>query len=123
MMSKKKSIKKTITAKDRFRVNKGFKSKLRRIQINALQKKETREESDAVHDMVLENRKFYLDSIIVKTMKGRKTLKHNDLVAEVLRMTRFPCEMDTINDRIKRLISGGYMNLDEGDTKLYHYQA
>ena len=71
--------------------------------------------------MVLENRKFYLDSIIVKTMKGRKTLRHNDLVAEVLRMTRFPCEMETIQQRIKRLITDEYMKPDEKDAKLYHY--
>ena len=42
MMSKKKSIKKTISKEDKFFVNMGFRSKLRRIQINALQKKETR---------------------------------------------------------------------------------
>ena len=104
-------------------MNRNFKSKLRKIQINTLQKKETRADSDAVHDMVLENRKFYIDSLVVKTMKARKTLKHNELVAEVLRMTRFPCEMETINQRITKLIADEYLEKDPTIEKLYHYKA
>lgn len=64
-----------------------------------------------------------MDAAIVKTMKGRKTLKHNDLLAEVIRMTRFPCEVETIVARIKVLIEMEYMRYDESDNKLYHYVA
>ena len=123
MMSKKKSIKKAITKTDKFSVNRQFKSKMRRIQINAIQKKETRQDSDIVHDKVLQDRKYQVDAAIVKTMKGRKTLKHNDLITEVIRLTRFPCEMEYIGVRIKHLIEGEYMEIDRNDERLYHYKA
>lgn len=123
MMSKRRTIRKVITKNDKFKVNFAFRSKLKRIQVNSIQKKETRQESDAVHDKVLADRKLYVDAAIVKTMKGRKTLKHNDLLAEVIRMTRFPCEIETIVSRIKVLIEKEYMRLDDDDNKLYHYVA
>ena len=96
MMSKKRSIKKAITKDDKFKVNRAFRSRMKRIQINALQKKETRKDSDDVHGKVLHDRKIYVDAAIVKTMKGRKTLRHNDLIAEVFRLIRFPMENDVI---------------------------
>ena len=112
MMSKKKTIKKGISATDKFFINLAFKSKMRKIVINTIQKKENRVESDAVHEKVLQDRKHYIDAAVVKTMKGRKTLKHNDLIAEVMRLTRFPCEQDMIMQRIKHLIEAEYMEPD-----------
>lgn len=53
MLAKKKVIKKSITKTDKFKVNRDFKSKMKKIQINSLQKKESRQDSDAVHDKVL----------------------------------------------------------------------
>jgi len=123
VLSKTKSFKKTISKDDKFAVNRQFKSKMRRITINAIQKKETRQDSDNVHDKVLQDRKYQVDAAIVKTMKGRKTLRHNDLLTEVLRLTRFPCEIDYIVARIKHLIIGEYMSIDKRDDKLYHYVA
>ena len=123
VMSKRKTIRKVITKKDKFKVNFEFRSKLKRIQVNSIQKKETRQESDAVHDKVLADRKLYVDAAIVKTMKSRKTLKHNDLLSEVIRMTRFPCEIETIVARIKVLMEMEYMRYDDSDNKLYHYVA
>lgn len=123
MLSKKMVIKKQITKDDKFKVNRNFRSKMKKIQINALQRKETRQESDAVHDKVLQDRKYYIDAAVVKTMKARKTMKHSELVAEVLRMTRFPCEVDQIVARFKYLMEAEYMKPDEKDDKLYHYLA
>lgn len=123
VMSKKKSVKKNITKADKFIVNRAFKSKMKRIQVNSLQKKETRADSDAVHDKVLQDRKLYVDAAIVKTMKARKKMKQNELIAEVIRMTRFPCEVETILQRIKALIETEYMEPDKSDEKVYHYLA
>ena len=106
MKKKSKVIKKNIANEDKFSVNLNFRSKFRRIQINAIQKKETRQDSEAVHDKVLQDRKYCIDAAVVKVMKGRKTLKQNDLLQEVIRLTRFPCEIDTIMSRIKQLIFG-----------------
>lgn len=113
VMQKKRAVAKEIKKENRFYINIDFKSKLRRVQINTLQKKESREDADAVHDKVLNDRKIYVDAAVVKTMKSRKTLKHNDLLAEVLRFLRFPCEVEMINQRIKQLIDKDYMKPDE----------
>ena len=96
VMQKNKSIRKDIKPENKFVVNRNFRSKLKRVQINTLQKKETREDADAVHDKVLNDRKIYVDAALVKTMKSRKTLRHNDLLSEVLRFLRFPVEVDMI---------------------------
>ena len=72
MMSKKMSIKKEIKKTDKYRVNKNFRSKFKRIQVNAMQKKEGRKESDQIHNKVLQDRKHYIDAAIVKTMKTRQ---------------------------------------------------
>lgn len=53
MMNKKRSVKKEIKKTDKYMVNTNFRSKFRRLQVNALQKKEGRKESDAIHSKVL----------------------------------------------------------------------
>ena len=86
-----------MTKESRFYVNIDFKSKLRRIQINQIQKKESRVEADAIHDTVLNDRKLYIDAAVVKTMKAKKTLRHTELITEVVKYLRFPCEIEQIN--------------------------
>ena len=56
-----------MTKESRFYVNIDFKSKLRRIQINQIQKKESRVEADAIHDKVLNDRKLYITEMSMKT--------------------------------------------------------
>ena len=112
-----------MTKESRFYVNVDFKSKLRRIQINQIQKKESRVEADAIHDKVLNDRKLYIDAAVVKTMKSKKTLRHAELITEVVKYLRFPCEIEHINQRIKQLIQMDYMKADEKDPKIYVYVA
>jgi hypothetical protein len=38
-------------------------------------------------------RKFIIEAAIVRTMKSRQTLQHNDLVSEVVRLVRFPLDI------------------------------
>lgn len=49
MSKAKKSIKKTITKEDTFKVNDRFRSQLKRITINSIQKKESKKDSESVH--------------------------------------------------------------------------
>lgn len=124
MMSKTKSIKKTISKQDRFEVNLKFRSNKKRIQVNTtLVKKENRQDSDAIHEKVLAERKYFIDAAVVKTMKGKKTLREPELMTEVIRLLKFPCDVDTIKTRIGLLIEGQYIRLDDKDHKLYHYIA
>jgi len=89
----KTGIKKTITKEDVFRVNDKFRSQLKRITINSIQKKESRKESEGVIQKVLIDRKFMIDAAIVKTMKANREIKHTDLVQQVISLVRFPLEV------------------------------
>ena len=80
MAGSKKTIKKTITKDDIFSVNEKFRSPMKRITINSIQKKESKKDSEAVHQRVLADRKFLIDAAIVKTLKGKKTIRHTELV-------------------------------------------
>jgi cullin-4 len=93
LSNKTKSIKKKITKDDVFEVNMNFRSKLRRVTINSLQRKETKQETQAIHDKVLQDRKYLIDAAIVRTMKAKRTVTHNDLVTEVIRLVRFPLDI------------------------------
>jgi hypothetical protein len=46
-----------------------------------------------VHERVLSDRKFMIDAAIVRTMKARRTVPHNELVTEVIRLVRFPLDI------------------------------
>ena len=123
MMSKKKSLTAAVKKTDIFKINRGFKSKFKRVQINTLQKKETRKESDAIHEKVFQDRKYCLDAAIVRTMKARNKVTHNELIDEVIRLSRFPCEIEIIVARIRHLIEMEYMRPDDKDPKIYYYIA
>ena len=97
----KQSFKKTITKDDIFRVNDKFRSQLKRITINSIQKKESKKDSEIVHKRVLADRKFMIDAAVVKTLKAKKSIKHNELIQEVIGLVRFPLEVESLNQRIE----------------------
>jgi len=74
---------------------------------------------------VLEARKNLVEASVVRIMKSRKTLNHNNLVAEVLKQlsSRFSVEPAFIKKRIESLIEREYMERDKEDRRLYHYLA
>lgn len=77
-------------------VNIDFKNKLKRIAINTLQKKESKQESENVHEKVVQDRKYLVDAAIVRTMKARRTVAHTDLVGDVIRIVRFPLDIQVM---------------------------
>ena len=129
MSKAKRSIKKTITKQDAFRVNDKFRSQLKRITINSIQKKESKKDSESVHQRVLADRKFFIDAAVVKTLKAKKSIRHNELVTEVIQLVRFPLEIPALLARIEWLIQQSYMRRDDPEEReskpstLYHYIA
>ena len=46
-----------------------------------------------------------IDAAVVKTLKTKKSIKHNDLIQEVIGLVRFPLEVSALNQRIESLIT------------------
>mmetsp|Transcript_11867 Transcript_11867/g.24023 ORF Transcript_11867/g.24023 Transcript_11867/m.24023 type:complete len:768 (-) Transcript_11867:48-2351(-) len=128
---KKASKGKTISDSDSFLVNSSFTSKLKRVKVPLVSMKETAKGSDAtagaggVPKAVEEDRRHLLEASIVRIMKARKTLKHNDLIAEVSRQLsgRFVPDPQSVKKRIESLIEREYLERSEEDRKMYSYLA
>ena len=74
---------------------------------------------------VEEDRRHLLEAAIVRIMKARKLLNHNDLIAEVSRQlsARFVPDPQSVKKRIESLIEREYLERDEGDRRVYRYMA
>lgn len=73
---------------DVFAFNTHFSDPKMRIKINQIQLKETKEENKQTHERIAADRHFETQAAIVRIMKSRKTIKHAELVAEVIKATR-----------------------------------
>jgi len=110
---------------DSFSFNNAFTSNLQKIKISTVSSKvESTEERKETHERIDEERKHQTEACIVRIMKDRKHMTHNDLINEVTRqlIPRFqPNPMD-IKKRIEGLIEREYLERCE-DRKSYNYLA
>ena len=69
-------------------------------------------------------RRHQMDAAIVRIMKARQTLKHPDLVTEVVKQLRgrFTPKPVDIKKRIVNLIELEYLERDGNDRQRYHYK-
>lgn len=98
-----------------------------------------------VAPVVHESRGFAIDAAIVRIMKARRRLSHNDLINEVfhqlryfqpqpkvrgnnmklalLELTHFNLivNLQMVKQRIEQLIEREYLKRDEDDNKMYEY--
>ncbi|VDK75401.1 unnamed protein product [Cylicostephanus goldi] len=74
---------------------------------------------------VEDDRKHEVEAAIVRVMKSRKLLSHNNLVTEVTQQLkhRFVPTPQLIKKRIEALIERDYLTRDAEDLKLYNYIA
>jgi cullin-4 len=117
--------KKTVnTALDTFSVNEEFSSPLFRLKIPMVQEKAVVEKEDAsVRVKVFSDRQYAVDAAIVRVMKARKTLSHNLLISELIRMLDFNVEIPQLKARIESLIELEYLERDSNDPSVYKYLA
>jgi hypothetical protein len=65
-----------------------------------------------------------IDAALVRTMKARKRLSHNDLIAEAChQITLFQPQPRVIKSRIESLIEREYLERSEDDSNVYQYLA
>jgi len=79
----------------------------------------------AVPANVEEDRRHLVEAAIVRIMKARKMLHHNDLIAEVTKQlsVRFVPSPQFIKKRVESLIEREYLEREENDRRMYTYVA
>mmetsp|Transcript_33204 Transcript_33204/g.72436 ORF Transcript_33204/g.72436 Transcript_33204/m.72436 type:complete len:778 (+) Transcript_33204:129-2462(+) len=127
---------------DQFQVNSAFECKLFRIRVPLVQMKSipgqegstlTRADhgdgvslgGSDVPATVEEDRKHLVEAVVVRIMKSRKTLEHNQLILEVTKhlTSRFVPSPTLIKQRIEKLIEREYLERSQQDRRVYNYLA
>lgn len=123
---KKEPMSKDIGEEDLFVVNDKFTSKFYKVKIGTVvAQKETEPEKQETRQRVEEDRKPQIEAAIVRIMKSRKILDHNNIIAEVTKQLqpRFLANPTEIKKRIESLIERDFLERDSTDRKLYRYLA
>ncbi len=131
---------KGVTDDDSFTFNQDFTSQLKRIRIPLVSMKEAVVDGgahggmgggsgevlvDGIPAAVEEDRRHLVEAAIVRIMKARRTLAHNELIAEVTKQLsmRFNSPPQFIKKRIESLIDREYLDRDRQDRRIYTYLA
>ncbi|KAJ1990133.1 hypothetical protein H4R33_001816 [Dimargaris cristalligena] len=112
-----------IPASDRFSFNDGFTAPLYRLKINAIQFKETTQETETTTEKVVQDRQHQVDAAIVRLMKAHKNRTHTQLMNDLFQSLQFPISAADLKKRIDILIDRDYMERDSEDANLYRYLA
>ncbi|SNX85851.1 related to Cullin-3 [Melanopsichium pennsylvanicum] len=111
---------------DTFAFNSTFICPLAKFKIQQIAARvETDKERKATNEKVEEERTFLVEACIVRIMKNRKTLGHNEMVQETIRQltSRFQPKLSMIKKRIESLIEREYLERDESERNVYNYLA
>ncbi|KAF7120678.1 hypothetical protein RHSIM_Rhsim13G0015200 [Rhododendron simsii] len=112
---------KTVTPNDNFEFNSKFTDKMRRIRIPL----PPVDERKRVVEDVDKDRRYSIDASIVRIMKSRKVLGHQQLVMEcVEQLSRmFKPDFKAIKKRIEDLITRDYLERDKDNPNMFRYLA
>lgn len=72
---------------------------------------------------MFQDRQYQVDAAIVRIMKMRKSLMHNQLISECMAQLKFPIKPADIKKRIESLIDRDYLARDEQNANQYNYLA
>merc|ERR1712070_1284421 len=104
---------------DKFVYNEQFTCQMRKIRIPMASLDDTNNIKRVEGD-----RSIAIEASIVRTMKARKTLSHQQLTAEVLtQLEFFSPQPRTIKKRIEALIDREYLERDPDQPQVYRYLA
>jgi Cullin family/Cullin protein neddylation domain len=121
--NKKKKIRLNVDDRDKFTINMSFDSNQRRIRVTNIMWKETKEEREKTVEAVSRDRLYMIDAALVRIMKARKTIFHQQLIPQVLEQVKVPAQPADVKKRIESLIEREYMERDTKDRSRYNYLA
>ncbi|CAN3376235.1 hypothetical protein DIURU_003749 [Diutina rugosa] len=112
---------------DKFRLNHAFKSpsvKVKVLTVSSSSAPSKSEQQDIDH-AVVEGRKLEVNAAIVRVLKSRRQVDHNELLQELVKMlsSRFRPSVLVMKQQIDDLIDREYLKRDEDNRNLYHYVA
>ncbi|KAI3793995.1 hypothetical protein L1987_36619 [Smallanthus sonchifolius] len=123
---RKEPMSKDVSEDDEFFFNENFSSKFYKVKIGTVvAQKESEPEKQETRQRVEEDRKPQIEAAIVRIMKARRVLDHNNIVAEVTKQlqSRFLPNPVVIKKRVESLIEREFLERDRDDRKLYRYLA
>lgn len=123
---RKEPMSKDISEDDVFVFNDKFSSKFYKVKIGTVAaQKESEPEKQETRQKVEEDRKPQIEAAIVRIMKSRRVLDHNNIVTEVTKQlqSRFLPNPSVIKKRIESLIEREFLERDKIDRKIYRYLA
>ncbi len=81
-------------------------------------------EEVSVHKKVEEDRTHIIDAVVVRIMKTRRTLSHQELISSVVsQLILFKPTIMDIKRRIENLIERDYLERDRNNAQMYRYVA
>lgn len=126
---------KDVNSGDVFLLNSAFKSPTTKVKVLTVSasssaketkvKSEKQEEAEEVQANIEEGRKLLVNAAIVRIMKSRQTINHNELIGELVKQLqgRFQPLTLLIKQRIEDLIDKEYLKRDDELPNVYHYIA
>eukprot|EP01080_Neovahlkampfia_damariscottae_P006712 gene6712-10877_t len=120
------SITDQLNLKSEIKLNFDFKSANRKLLLfSNLQKKKLENSLASTYDQINEDRKYAIQAAIVRIMKNRKILSHNELISQTIQMIKseFTPQITEIKKNLNSLIEKEYVKRDESDSSVYQYIA
>jgi cullin 3 len=110
---------------DLFRVNESFVTPMTRFKIPMIAATEDDEQRQDTMLKIAQQRSPTIDAAIVRIMKMRKRMPHNDLITETVRQlsSRFVPDVSMIKKQIESLIDREYLERGTENMPMYNYKA
>ncbi|XP_059479190.1 cullin-2 [Neocloeon triangulifer] len=114
-----------IASESQLSLNMSYSNKRTKFKISGAIQRELPQESEQTISAVDDDRKMYLQAAIVRIMKSRKSLRHNDLITQVLAQNNgtFTPSISMIKKSIESLIEKQYLERTANTTDFYSYIA